>query len=106
MADTAPQGGAPLAYRISPLHIALLILVAIPCLAVNLYAHPSTAVRVVTLAIGLAALALAAGSWRMYLVVDDEGVAVRGIGRERWLPWDRIDRAEVVSGVRGSDTIR
>ena len=106
MADTAPQAGATLAYRISPVQIALLILVACPCLAANIYAHPSLPVRLVTLAIGVGALVLAAVSWRMYLVVDDEGVAVRGWGREQWLPWERIERAEVVSGVRGSDTIR
>jgi hypothetical protein len=42
----------------------------------------------------------------MYLVVDDEGVALRYLGRERWLPWPEITEVQVVSGVRGSDTIR
>jgi hypothetical protein len=96
----------PLAYRISPAQTALLILFSIPCFAANLYWHPSTAVRVVTLALGLAALALAVASRRMYLAVDDEGVAVRWLGREQWLPWADISSMEVVSGVRGGDTIR
>jgi hypothetical protein len=61
---------------------------------------------VVTLGIALGALVLAAVSYRMYLVVDDEGVAVRRFRREIWLPWTTIERAELVSGVRGSDTIR
>jgi hypothetical protein len=96
----------PLAYRISPTQVALLILLACPCLAANIYWHPSTAVRVVTLVIGLGALVLAVVSYRMYLVVDGEGVAVRQFRREIWLPWKTIERTELVSGVRGSDTIR
>jgi hypothetical protein len=96
----------PLVYRISPAQTALLILVSIPCLAANLYWHPSVAVRVVTLLIGLSALVLAFASRRMYLVVDDEGVAVRLLRHEQWLPWAEISSMEVVSGVRGSDTIR
>jgi hypothetical protein len=103
MADTA----APeLAYRISPVQTALLILLASGCLAANIYLHPSGPVRLVTLVIGIGALVLAAVTWRMYLVVDDEGAAVRYLGREQWLPWSAVDRVEVVSGVRGSDTIR
>jgi hypothetical protein len=103
MADAA----APeLTYRISPVQTALLILLACPCLAANIYLHLSGPVRLVTLLIGLGALVLAAATWRMYVVADDEGVAVRYLGREQWLPWSEVDRVEVVSGVRGADTIR
>jgi hypothetical protein len=42
----------------------------------------------------------------MYLVVDDEGIEVRYLLRPAWLPWPEIARVEVVSGVRGSDTVR
>jgi hypothetical protein len=42
----------------------------------------------------------------MYLVADDDGIAVRHILRASWLPWSEIDRIEVVSGVRGSNTVR
>jgi hypothetical protein len=96
----------PLVYRISPVQIAVLILVAIPALAVNVYLHPSVPLRVVTLAFGLGALFAAFSGWRMYLVVDDEGIAVRRLRNEVWLPWASVSGLEVVSGVRGSDTIR
>jgi hypothetical protein len=106
MADPAPRERGRLIWRISPVQTALLILVACPCAAVNLYAHPTTLVRVVTIAIGVTALAYAYASRRMYLVVDDDGVGLRYLRNARWLPWSDIDRVEIVSGVRGSDTIR
>jgi hypothetical protein len=101
-----PDTAAPLVYRISPVQTALLILVAIPCLAANIYFHPSSPARLITLLIGIGALVLAVVSYRMYLVVDDEGVAVRYLGREQWLPWAEVSDIELVSGVRGSETLR
>lgn len=101
-----PPEDAPLIYRIGPGQTATLVLVAALCLVPVLYFHPSAGVRWVLVVIALATLALAAISRWMYLVVDDEGAAVRYLGRERWLPWPEITRVEVVSGVRGSDTIR
>jgi hypothetical protein len=101
-----PPVDVPLIYRIGAGQTAALILVAVVCLVPALYFHPSPAVRVVLVVLALAALALAALSRWMYVVVDDEGVAVRYLGRERWLPWPEVARVEVVSGVRGSDTIR
>lgn len=97
---------APAVWRVSPVQVALLILFACPCAAVNIYGHPSAALRTVTLAAGVAALVAALVSLRMYLVVDDEGIAVRFVHREQWLPWSSVAHIEVVSGVRGSDTIR
>jgi hypothetical protein len=96
----------PLVYRISPVQVAVLVLVSIPAFAVNIYWHPSVVLRVVTLAFGFAALFAAFAGWRMYLVADEEGVAVRRLGHEVWLPWRTISGMDVVSGVRGSDTIR
>jgi len=96
----------PLIYRIGPGQTAALIVVAVACFVPALYFHPSSAVRTVLVVIALAALTLAALTRWMYLVVDDEGVAVRYLGREQWLPWPDIRRIEVVAGVRGSDTIR
>jgi hypothetical protein len=93
-------------YRISPVQIALLILLAIPCAVANLYFHPSGPVRLVTLLIGVGAVVLAVVSYRMYLVVDDEGAAIRYLGGERWLPWAEVSGIDLVSGVRGSETIR
>jgi hypothetical protein len=104
VADPAPR--KPLVWRVSPLQTALLILVVSPCAAVNLYGHPSAPVRVVTILIGVVALALAVASRRMYLYVDDDGVGLRFLRRAHWLPWSDIERIELVSGVRGSDTIR
>jgi hypothetical protein len=106
MADAARSAPPALTRRISPVATALLILLACPCAAVNLYGHPSPTLRVVTVGVGLAALVTAYGSYRMFLLVDDEGVAVRQLTREHWLPWSEIDRAEIVSGVRGSETVR
>lgn len=97
---------APLYWRISPVQTAVLILIAVPCAFVNLYLHPSIMLRVFTLIVGVVALVMAYASIRMYLVVDDEGVAVRWLGREQWLPWSEVERMDVVSGVRGADTIR
>jgi len=101
-----PPADPPLVHRIGPGQTSVLILVAVAALVPVLYFHPSVAVRLVLVAIALVALALAGLSRWMYLVVDDEGAAVRYLGRERWLPWPEIARVEVVSGVRGSDTIR
>lgn len=101
-----PDMAAPLVYRISPVQTASLILLAVPCAAANIYLHPSGPVRLVTLLIGVGAVVLAVVSYRMYLVVDDEGVAVRYLGREQWLPWAEVSDVQLVSGVRGSETIR
>jgi hypothetical protein len=101
-----PPTDAPLIYRIGAGQTTALILVAAVCLVPVLYFHPSSAVRGVLVAIAVAALALAGITRWIYLVVDDEGAAVRFLGRERWLPWPEIARIEIVSGVRGSDTIR
>jgi Bacterial PH domain len=101
-----PDKAAPLDYRISPVQTALLILLAVPCAVLNLYFHPSGPARLVSLLIGVGAVVLAVVSYRMYLVVDDEGAAVRYLGREQWLPWDEVADVELVSGVRGSETIR
>ena len=106
MADSAQREQDALRWRVSPVATALLILLACPCLAVNIYAHPSTSVRAVTLILGLGALVVAFASARMFLLVDDEGVALRYLGREQWLPWSEIDRVEIAGGVRGSETIR
>ena len=106
MADSGQRGNEALSWRVSPVATALLILLACPCAAVNIYAHPSTAVRTVTLVLGAAALVTAFATVRMYLVVDGEGVALRYLGRGQWLPWSQIDRVEIAGGVRGSETIR
>lgn len=93
-------------WRIPPVQIAVLILLVCPCAALNIYGQPSAALRLVTLAVGAAALGAALVASRMYLVVDDEGIAVRFLRREQWLPWSSVAHIGVVSGVRGAETVR
>jgi hypothetical protein len=106
MADSAERAQPPLSWRVSPIATALLILLACGCLAISIYAHPPATLRTVTLLIAALALGTAFASYRMFLLVDDEGVGMRFIGKEQWLPWSQIERAEIVTGVRGSATIR
>jgi hypothetical protein len=101
-----PPADAPLAYRIGPGQTSTLILVASLCLIPAVYFRLSSAATGVLIAIAVGALVLAVVTRWMYLVVDDEGVAVRYLGREQWLPWPEIAEVRLVSGVRGSDTIR
>lgn len=99
-------GTGALVWRIPPYQAALLILFVSAAAALNIYGNPSDPVRTVTLAFGAVALALAVLALRMYLVVDDEGVAVRHVLRQHWLPWSEVARVEVVSEVRGAATVR
>lgn len=96
----------PLSWRVPPYQPALLMLLVCGVAALNIYGHPSQTVRIVTLALGVLALAMAVAALRMYLLVDDEGVLVRYLLRPAWLPWSEIARVEVVSDVRGADSIR
>jgi hypothetical protein len=93
-------------WRIPPVQIALLILLACPCATLNVYGHPPPALRLLTLVAGTVALGVAAVAARMYLVVDGEGIAVRFLRREQWLPWSSVAHIGVVSGVRGAETVR
>lgn len=97
---------APLSVRVPPYQPALLILLVCGSAALNIYGHPSQTVRVVTQALAALALGLAVLALRMYLQVDAEGVLVRYLLRPVWLPWPEIARVEIVSDVRGADTIR
>jgi hypothetical protein len=96
----------PLSWRVPPYQPALLMLLVCGAAALNIYGHPSQTVRIVTLALGVLALGMAVAALRMYLEVDDDGVAVRYLLRPAWLPWPEIARIEVVSDVRGADSIR
>jgi hypothetical protein len=96
----------PLSWRVPPYQPALLMLVVCAVAALNIYAHPSQTVRAMTLVLGAAVLAAAVLTLRMYLGVDADGVIVRYLARPVWLPWSQLSRVEVVSAVRGSDTVR
>jgi Bacterial PH domain len=95
-----------LIYRIGAGQTAALIVLAAACFVPVIYFDPASEFRTVLIVIGLASLALAALTRWMYLVVDDEGVAVRYTGREIWLPWSEITALEIAEKVRGSDTVR
>jgi hypothetical protein len=97
---------APMSVRVPPYQPALLMLVVCAAAALVLYGHPSDTTRYLALMAGTVALLLAVFALRMYLIVDDEGIEVRYLWRPAWLPWSEIARVEVVSGVRGSDTVR
>jgi Bacterial PH domain len=94
---------APLAWRIPAWQPALLFLVAAGCAAANAYAHISGPVRAFTIAVGVVALLMGIAAVRMYFVVDDEGVGVRRLWRERSLDWDDIAEVSVIE--RSFDTL-
>ena len=101
-----PRADQPPSWRVPPYQPALLMLLVCGAAALNIYGHPSETVRVLTLALGALAFGLAVVALRMYLAVDSDGAVVRYLGRPVWLEWSEVDRVEVVSGVRGSDTVR
>lgn len=96
----------PLAWRIPPWQPALLFVVAAGCAAANIYAHPPVPVRVLAIVVGCLALAMAVAAIRMYFVVDDDGVGVRRLWRERSLDWDDIAEVAVIEGRYDKMTVR
>jgi hypothetical protein len=94
---------APLTWRIPAWQPALLFLVAAGCASANAYVHVSVPVRVFTVAVGVVALVMGIAAVRMYFVVDDEGVGVRRLWRERSLDWDDIAEVSVIE--RSFDTL-
>jgi hypothetical protein len=106
VADSVSGDAGPLAWRVAPFQTALLFLIAGGCAALNIYGDPPGTVAGLTIVLGFAAFAFAVAGLRMYFRVDGDGVAVRYLRREAWLPWSEIDRIEIVSNVRGSNTIR
>jgi hypothetical protein len=84
----------------------MLMLVLVAAAALNIYAHPSAVVRISTLAVGLVCGGLALAALRLQMVATDDGVAVRQLAGERWLPWSELDEVEVVPNVRGAPTVR
>lgn len=99
-------GPAPLTWRVPPWQPALLFLIAAACAALNLYAHPSLAVRLLTIAVAVVAAVMGVLAIRMYFVVDEEGIGVRRLLRERSVEWDEFDSVAVVHGTFDSVTLR
>ena len=104
----APPGGQDpqLVWRIPSYQPALLMLVLVGAAALNIYASPSAVVRISTLALGLLCGGLAIAALRLQLVATHDGVAVRQLVGERWVPWSELDQVEVVPNVRGAPTLR
>jgi hypothetical protein len=85
---------------------AVTLLVVSGTAALNIYGHPTPPARLFTIALGVVCLGAAVSWLRMFLFADGEGVAVRHLRAEVWTAWPDIDRVEVVSQVRGANTIR
>ncbi|GAB6900159.1 PH domain-containing protein [Kineosporia succinea] len=85
---------------------ALALLGVCVCAFVAIYLDVPPTARGILGAFAVGLFAVAVGCWRMYLEVDDEGVAVRYLLREKWAPWPEIERIEIASGIRGSESIR
>ncbi len=106
MPESRPGGSLPLVRRIPPWQTALLFLIATGCAAANLYAHPSFAVRAVTILAGVLAVGAAVAALRMYLVVDEAGIGVRRILSETSIDWPDVSDVEVVRGAYNRITMR
>jgi hypothetical protein len=95
-----------LVWRIPAYQPALLMLVLCVAAALNIYGHPSTVARIFTLGFGVLCGGLAVVALRLQLVANDDGISVRQLIGEAWLPWTELANLEVVPEVRGSPTLR
>ena len=103
--NVSQSSPTPLVWRFPPYQPAIGFLVAAACAALAIYAHPPVATAVVLAVIAVIAIAVAVVLLRMALVVDDDGIAVRFIGRVNWIPWDQV-KAVGLADVRGNETVR
>ncbi len=100
------RAAVPLIRRVPVQLPALLVLGTCICAFVALYLDVAPTARGILGAVAAGLFATAIGCLRMYLEVDDEGVAVRYLLREQWVTWPQIERIEIASGIRGSESIR
>ncbi|MBT0773850.1 PH domain-containing protein [Kineosporia sp. J2-2] len=105
-ADDRQTPVPPLVRRIPVQLSAFLVLVVCVCAFVAIYLDVSPVARGILGVVAAGLFAVAMGCLRMYLEVDDEGVAVRYLLRERWATWPQIERVEIASGIKGSESIR
>jgi len=103
---TSASSGRYYDRRIHPAQPAVMILIVCVLAWVNLYNSPGPALRAVTIFVAVGLLCLAFAAVRMYLYADDEGIAVRFIRSEEFVPWDEVASVQAVGGVRGSATVR
>lgn len=97
---------ARLVWRIPSYQPALLMLVLCAAAALNIYGHPSAMLRIVTLLLGLLCGGLAIAGLRLQLVADPDGLSVRKLIGEVWVPWQDVADVEVITHSRGAATLR
>lgn len=100
-----PDEPSRLVWRFPPWQPAVLILVAAACAAFNIYGHPSSTNRLLTVAAAVVALAVSVALLRMALVVDSDGIAVRFLRDVQWVPWSQVKQIGIAD-VRGNETVR
>lgn len=93
-------------WRIPAYQPALLMLVLVAAAALNIYAHPSVTLRIVSLAIGLGCAGLAVAALRLHLVCTPEAISVQQLRKHEWVEWPELDSVEVVGNVRGAPSLR
>ncbi|HEX2903703.1 MAG TPA: hypothetical protein VHO01_09635 [Jatrophihabitans sp.] len=93
-------------WRIPPYQPALLMLVLVAAAALNIYAHPSATVRILTLAAGLGCGVLSLVSLRLHLVTNADGISVQQLRKHEWIDWAELDTVEVVGNLRGAPSLR
>ena len=92
--------------RIHPVQPAGALLIISILAYVVLYRHPNTGLRIFSLLLIAGLAVVVVTSLRMYLVADHEGIAVRFVRDEVWIPWTDIARIDIANRVRGSSTVR
>jgi hypothetical protein len=107
-ADSRPATppSLPRAWRIPPWQPAALILLGTVLIALDLYAHISTAAKATAALIALAALVAAGCAARFLLVADDDGIWVRRLFGERLVEWSEVAKVETVVLHRNAMTVR
>jgi hypothetical protein len=102
----APDPVESKSWRVPPTHPAALLVVVSALAALNIYGHPRSPVRAFTLLLAVVCLGLAFAWLRMALVADAEGIAVRHYFREVDVPWEDVQRIDIVTAPHGGRTIR
>lgn len=85
---------------------ALLLPVVCVCSFVAIYLDVSPTARGVLAAVGLGLFVTAVTCLRMALEVDADGLAVRHLLGWRRIAWSQVERVEIASGIKGSESIR
>jgi hypothetical protein len=79
-------------------------LVSAACAAGLIYGHPGLQPRYAISIVGVVAFWIAVTSLRMGLLADFEGITVRFIRREHFIPWSEVQQLQRAT-VRGSETL-